>query len=126
MRSKQPHPVDVYVGKTIREARIFHGLSRSALAELIGITFQQLQKYEIAANRVSCSRLYGISRILNVPIHAFFTGGEKSESGEQNDGAVAQPEILGLVKAYNQLDPAIRKSVARVAASLADWARGAQ
>jgi transcriptional regulator with XRE-family HTH domain len=93
---------------------------------LIGITFQQLQKYEIAANRVSCSRLYGISRILNVPIHAFFTGGEKSESGEQNDGAVAQPEILGLVKAYNQLDPAIRKSVARVAASLADWARGAQ
>ena len=68
MDIKKPNPVDVHVGKKIREARIRQGMSQTALADQIGITFQQLQKYENAANRVSCSRLYEIGRVLGMPV----------------------------------------------------------
>ena len=78
MNSKKPNPIDVHVGSKIREARILHGMSQTALAERIGITFQQLQKYENAHNRVSCSRLYEIGRVLGLPVQAFFTGAGSS------------------------------------------------
>jgi len=68
------HPVDVHVGARIRQRRWLIGMSQQALAEHLGVTFQQVQKYEIGANRVSASRLWEIARLLEVPVEAFFEG----------------------------------------------------
>jgi len=67
-----PHPIDVMVGKRVRLRRIQLGLSQTELGKKLGVTFQQVQKYENGANRVSCSRLYEISNALDVPIAFFF------------------------------------------------------
>ena len=119
MNSKKPNPIDVHVGSKIREARILHGMSQTALAERIGITFQQLQKYENAHNRVSCSRLYEIGRVLGLPVQAFFTGAGSS-TGVPDIEEGAGRETLNLVNDYSRLSPALRKSIAKTAKSLAD------
>ena len=119
MDIKKPNPVDVHVGKKIREARILQGMSQTALADQIGITFQQLQKYENAANRVSCSRLYEIGRVLGMPVQAFFTGAGSS-TGVPDIEEPAGRETLNLVNDYSRLSPALRKCVAKTAKSLAD------
>ena len=119
MSIKKPNPVDVHVGSKIREARILHGMSQSALAELLGITFQQLQKYESAHNRVSCSRLYAISLILDVPVQMFFSGAG-SVTGVPHIEEPSGRETLNLVSAYSRLSPALRKSISKTAKSLAD------
>ena len=119
MDIKKPNPVDVHVGKKIREARIRQGMSQTALADQIGITFQQLQKYENAANRVSCSRLYEIGRVLGMPVQAFFTGAGSS-TGVPDIEEPAGRETLNLVNDYSRLSPALRKCVAKTAKSLAD------
>ncbi|MBV8938581.1 MAG: helix-turn-helix transcriptional regulator [Alphaproteobacteria bacterium] len=67
-----PHPVDAHVGKQLRVQRVVMGLSQEALAKAVGITFQQVQKYERGVNRMSASRLYDFSRVLNVQISFFF------------------------------------------------------
>jgi transcriptional regulator with XRE-family HTH domain len=66
------HPVDVLVGKRIRMRRVQKSLSQSELADALGLTFQQVQKYEKGASRVSCSRLFEIAQRLDVPIIYFF------------------------------------------------------
>ena len=68
---KGPNPVDVHVGRRVRIRRVLCGLSLTALAEQLGLTFQQLQKYESGANRISASRLWQIAQILDVPISWF-------------------------------------------------------
>src|SRR4030088_3227434 len=67
-----PHPIDVMVGKRVRVRRVQLGLSQTELGKKLGVTFQQVQKYENGANRVSSSRLYEISTALDVPIAFFF------------------------------------------------------
>jgi transcriptional regulator with XRE-family HTH domain len=67
-----PHPIDVAVGQAIREQRILRGMSQTKLADSVGLTFQQVQKYERAANRVSASKLYEIAQALNVPIQRLY------------------------------------------------------
>lgn len=67
-----PQPVDIHVGKRVRMRRILVGLTQSKLAQALGITFQQVQKYESGVNRIGSSRLYHISQILNVPVAYFF------------------------------------------------------
>lgn len=67
-----PNPIDVHVGSRTRLRRTLLGLSQERLGEMIGLTFQQIQKYERGANRVSCSRLFDLSRALDVPISYFF------------------------------------------------------
>lgn len=69
-----PHPVDVNVGKRIKMRRCMIGLSQEKLAEEIGLTFQQIQKYERAVNRVSASKLYDFSKALGVPVNYFYQG----------------------------------------------------
>jgi len=66
------HPVDVYVGNQIRRLRLAQGITQIKLAEQIGVKFQQLQKYETAANRISASRLYEVAQALGGDIHTFF------------------------------------------------------
>lgn len=69
-----PHPVDVNVGKRIKMRRCMIGMSQEKLAEEIGLTFQQIQKYERAVNRVSASKLYDFSKALGVPVNYFYQG----------------------------------------------------
>src|ERR1051326_3380144 len=74
MGSKKPDLIDVEVGQRIRIQRLAAGLSQSELAERIGVTFQQVQKYEKGMNRVGAGRLTMIARVLNVPVGSFFDG----------------------------------------------------
>ena len=80
MPSGQPNPVDVHVGARVRLRRIVLGLSQERLAEALGLTFQQVQKYERGTNRIGASRLWDLSRVLEVPVSHFF---------EEMDDAVA-------------------------------------
>lgn len=76
-----PHPVDIYVGKRLRMRRVMLGMSQESVGKAIGVTFQQIQKYERGANRMGSSRLYDFSQILNVPVSFFFEGYEQ-ETGD--------------------------------------------
>ena len=75
MSTKAPNPVDKYVGSRVRMRRIMLGMSQEKLGEAIGLTFQQVQKYEKGTNRVGASRLQQISEILQVPVSFLFDGG---------------------------------------------------
>ncbi|MZR13398.1 helix-turn-helix domain-containing protein [Maritimibacter sp. DP07] len=76
-----PDPIDVFIGKRIRKERLNAGLTQVALAERIGVKFQQLQKYESAQNRVSGSRLWRIAQALEVPVSALFPAEQPNEHG---------------------------------------------
>src|ERR1700733_2897255 len=67
-----PNPIDVHVGQRVRQRRTLLGMSQEKLAEAIGLTFQQVQKYERGANRVGSSRLFDLARVLDVPVSYFF------------------------------------------------------
>lgn len=99
-----PDPVDVHVGRTIRELRHLRGLSQTALAEELGVTFQQIQKYENSTNRVSASKLYAIAGVLGVGVERFFEGVGKTAAPED-------PGTLALVRAYRRIkDQPLRDS----------------
>ena len=72
--AEQAHPVDLYVGARLRIRRKMMGLSQTQVADALGITFQQIQKYERGANRISASKLYEIAKTLQVPVSFFFDG----------------------------------------------------
>lgn len=76
---RAPNPVDLHVGARVRMRRKFLGMSQEGLAETIELTFQQVQKYERGANRISASKLYEISRALKAPVAYFFEGYGESE-----------------------------------------------
>jgi transcriptional regulator with XRE-family HTH domain len=90
-----PHPVDVDVGKHIRARRLFLGMNQAALAAALGLTFQQVQKYEHGANRVSASRLSAIADVLGVPVSFFFI-----EGPVHHDARMEQSETIELVRCY--------------------------
>jgi len=87
MSVKRPDPVDVEVGHRIRIERLARGLSQTALANQLGVTFQQVQKYEKGVNRVGAGRLTKIAEVLGVPVGAFFTGKEVLDSEERAQGS---------------------------------------
>ena len=125
--------VDVHVGGRLRLRRRLLGLSQEKLAEAIGITFQQIQKYERGANRVSASRLYDLSQVLAVPIDYFFDGiGSSSDqvqqeldaldaaSVEQDLGAGASDDNIELVRWYYRIkDPLVRRRLYEVTKAIA-------
>ena len=88
----QPHAVDVLVGNNLRRVRLLRGVSQTALAKGIGITFQQVQKYEKGANRVSASKLWEISRFLEADIQEFFVG--VNTSGNRTARPPSEDELL--------------------------------
>ena len=108
-----PEPVDVHVGARIRWRRVLLGLSQEQLAHGISLTFQQVQKYENGANRVSSSRLYQLARLLGVPISFFFDDMPPEISGKApglseaveplDPGLVAKRETLELVRNYHRI-----------------------
>jgi len=122
-----PHPVDVHVGKHIRHRRWLVGMTQQNLAERVGIKFQQIQKYETGANRVSASRLWNIADALGVEISFFFEGLE-SESSEKSgaDGVPADlmgdKEALDLVRSYYAIPENQRRRLFELARVLSDVA----
>lgn len=105
--------IDRLVGIQLRKQRCLQGISQSQLAEQLGITFQQVQKYENGANRLSSSRLYEISNILSIPVSAFFEEVEDNNEGKeqlQSQRPEANKETLALLKMYYSIQsPALRK-----------------
>ncbi|NQW00751.1 MAG: helix-turn-helix transcriptional regulator [Rhodospirillales bacterium] len=131
-----PSLIDLHVGRRLRQRRTLQGMSQEHLGESVGVTFQQVQKYERGANRLGARRLYQFSIILNVSVSYFF---EDMPSGPQTDGIadpigmadqpqavfetdnMARRETLELIKAYYQIaDPTVRKRILELARSLGD------
>jgi transcriptional regulator with XRE-family HTH domain len=130
-REHRPSPIDVHVGGRVRLRRTLMGMSQERLGEALGLTFQQVQKYERGVNRIGASRLFDLARVLDVPIGFFFddmpdgVGGTTSSSlGRRTSGGFADAqdgfeddtlhrrETLELVRAYYRItDPAVRKRV---------------
>jgi transcriptional regulator with XRE-family HTH domain len=103
-----PHPVDVHVGKQIRTRRLLLGMNQQTLANGLGLTFQQVQKYEGGANRVSASRLSAIAEFLNTPIAVFFGDAPTDDASltSENPPLQAQmqdPGTIELIRLYYAL-----------------------
>jgi transcriptional regulator with XRE-family HTH domain len=130
-----PNPIDVHVGGRIRLQRILLGISQMALAEAIGLTFQQVQKYEKGANRVSSSRLVDMANALGVSVSYFFEEmtaevqkqtpsalmitKQRPEIDQERD-PLARRETLELVRAYYRItDPVVRKRLADLVKAVA-------
>ncbi len=117
-RESRPSPIDVHVGSRIRLRRTLLGMSQERLGESLGLTFQQVQKYERGVNRVGASRLFDLSRVLDVPISFFFDDMPDSLAANfgglpsRRAGTLSRRETLELVRAYYRItDPSIRKRV---------------
>ncbi len=124
-----PEPVDIHVGARLRQRRVLLGLSQEKLAGAIGLTFQQLQKYESGANRVSSSRLYQLAGLLGVAVPYFFEdlspdAPEASGTLESNDAdLISRRETLKFMRAYNRISDAdVRGHVSDLINTLADVA----
>ncbi|MEO1612674.1 MAG: helix-turn-helix transcriptional regulator [Pseudomonadota bacterium] len=122
--SKAPNPIDVHVGARVRLRRLSLGVSQEKLGESLGLTFQQVQKYEKGANRIGASRLYAISRVLEIPVAYFFEGLDQSENGDghaQQAEMLSTPEAIELNRSFARIeDGATRKRLADLVKSLAD------
>jgi transcriptional regulator with XRE-family HTH domain len=130
---KRPHPIDIHVGGRVRLRRTMLGMSQDKLADALGLTFQQIQKYEKGVNRIGASRVFEISRILGVAIQFFYddydavTGRSYgfAESGPDEGAAMMEllntPEGVQLCKHFASItDPKIRKRVLELVKSLSD------
>ncbi len=118
--ASNPNPVDVHVGKRLRQRRTFLGMTQEQLGKALGITFQQVQKYERGTNRVGASRLYDISQVLDVTPQFFFDEmeddaekdggfGEKGQAPFASDG-IMDREIMDLVRAFRRVsNPTVRQ-----------------
>lgn len=123
-------PVDVHIGGRLRLRRTLMGMSQEKLAEAVGLTFQQIQKYEKGANRIGASRLYQFSKILDVPPSYFFdsipSDIEENRTSRSGDaGTLRDPltkrETLELVRAYYRItDNGVRKRLFDLVKSLAE------
>jgi transcriptional regulator with XRE-family HTH domain len=135
-RTGKPNPVDVHVGSRVRLRRTLLGLSQEKLGDALGLTFQQVQKYERGANRIGASRLFDLSRVLDVPVSFFFDDMssdmptkkpavdidlEDVAPGGFDVDPMARRETLELVRAYYRIrDPLVRKRVFELAKALAN------
>lgn len=144
--SGQPNPIDIHVGNRIRLRRTLLGLSQERLATLLGLTFQQVQKYEKGMNRVGASRLWDISKVLETPISFFYEDMDKEvasqsprtfssnqnnslllseESDEFNTDPMLRQETLELVKAYYKIpNRKVAKSIFDLMISLSKTSYG--
>ncbi|MCU0911237.1 MAG: helix-turn-helix domain-containing protein [Rhodobacteraceae bacterium] len=119
-----PHPVDVHVGKRVRHRRWLAGMTQQQLAESVGIKFQQIQKYETGANRISASRLWDIGHALGVPVSYFFEGLDQSAKAETSlpGDLLADKEALELVRSYYAIPEQQRRRLFDLARVLSDAA----
>ncbi len=127
-----PHPVDIHVGSRIKLRRMIMGLSQEALGKALGLTFQQIQKYEKGVNRIGASRVYEMSQLLEVPIQFFYDdlegsgiGGARgfAESGSGDDvmDLVNSAEGVQLCRYFAAIrDPEVKKKVLELVKSIAE------
>ncbi len=138
-RESRASPIDAHVGSRIRLRRTLLGLSQERLGDALGLTFQQVQKYERGINRVGASRLFDLARVLDVPISFFFDdmpeplastapnlamaalgGVAETQQGYGSDSVMNRRETVELVRAYYRIsDAAVRKRVFELIRSLA-------
>jgi transcriptional regulator with XRE-family HTH domain len=122
MSIKAPNPVDKYVGSRVRMRRIMLGMSQEKLGAALGLTFQQIQKYEKGTNRVGASRIQQIAEVLQVPVSFLFEGGPTSSPDKDNSGEGTSPsyvsdflatsEGLALTRAFTRIaDGKLRRSI---------------
>ena len=111
--ANHPHFVDVAIGRRAREARLSHGLTQTELGNAIGVSFQQIQKYEKGTNRISGSRLWMIGNVLNVPVVYFFQGLDGDAIAEEVAAGANLPErTIRVAKLLNELpDGGIKERV---------------
>ena len=133
------HPVDVHVGARMRQRRTLLGMSQEKLGTAVGLTFQQIQKYERGSNRIGSSRLFEFAKVLDVPVSYFFDEMSASTSARSpgrlrgmaeqkplpfEPDPMAKRETLELVRAYYRItDPRVRKRVFELTKSLANAAK---
>ena len=127
------HPIDHHVGQRLRQRRRLLGLTQQKLAEAVNIRFQQIQKYESGANRISASRLWSLSRALDIPVSYFFEGlngldPEMASHGDHHNGVANghatgtevfnQQETIDLVRAYYNLKDEPRRRLLDLAKAM--------
>ncbi len=116
--------IDLHLGKRLRRRRRLLGLTQQQVANAVGIRFQQVQKYECGANRISAARLWELSEALEVPISYFYDGlaeaqaRSEAESDQRGEGMMARKETMDLIRAYYQLDERPRRRLLDLAKSL--------
>jgi transcriptional regulator with XRE-family HTH domain len=129
-----PHPVDIHVGRRLRLKRTILGMSQEAVGKEIGVTFQQIQKYERGINRMGASRLYDFAKALGVPVSYFFDGfGEyandtgmalgmsEPEAAKFESEKVNNRETLEVMRAYYRIkSPAVRKRIIELIKAFAE------
>ena len=129
MPKKQPNPIDAQVGNRVRLRRMLVGMSQERLGELLGLTFQQVQKYEKGVNRIGAGRLFEVSRILGVTIEYFYEGVNSQLAGGFTEGGSSPPvmefvssgEGLQLSLAFMKIkDGKLRKRVLDLVKQLAE------
>jgi len=141
MAKSKPHrgrgpgisPIDVHVGARLRQRRTLLGMTQTNLGDAIGVSFQQMQKYERGANRISASRLFDLSRMFDVPVQFFFDdmptavaasspaqgGGKAKKLPSYEPNSMTTRETLELVRAYYKItDPEIRKRLYELAKAI--------
>ncbi|MGL4398012.1 MAG: helix-turn-helix domain-containing protein [Hyphomicrobium sp.] len=132
--SRRANPMDIHVGTRVRLRRMLLGMSQEKLGEQLGLTFQQVQKYEKGVNRIGASRLFELSRVLGVPVQFFYDEAphRPQPAGQPAVGFAEQPsesyvveflatrEGLELNKAFARItDPAVRRAITELVKSLA-------
>ena len=127
MPKKQTNPIDIQVGNRVRIRRMLIGMSQERLGDLLGLTFQQVQKYEKGVNRIGAGRLFEVSRILNVPVDFFYEGVNAMPAGASEAESapvmefVSSGEGLQLSLAFMKIrDTKVRKRVLDLVKSLAE------
>lgn len=132
MATKAPNPIDKHVGARVRMRRLLVGMSQEKLGSALGITFQQIQKYEKGTNRIGASRLQQMSGVLGVPVSYFFEdaqgealpqAGFADKKGDYVADFLATSEGLQLTKSFMKVkDPKVRRRIVDLVASIADEA----
>ena len=131
MTKKVPNPTDKYVGARVRMLRLMLDISQEKLAHALGVTFQQVQKYEKGTNRIGASRLQNIAHILHVPVSFFFDGAPTLPGAPAGRDAAPSPSYvsdflatsygLALTKAFMQIkEPKIRRDIVQLVQEIAD------
>lgn len=133
-QGRKPNPMDIHVGSRVRLRRMVIGMSQEKLGERMGLTFQQIQKYEKGTNRIGASRLYQLSQILDVPVQFFFEDAPLSMAGRNAAAGFAESKTeaylldflnsrdgLELNRAFVKItDPKVRKRVVELVRALSD------
>ena len=124
-----PNPIDLHVGARVRMRRKFLGVSQERLAHALGLTFQQVQKYERGTNRISASKLFEISRFLEAPVAYFFQGlpsevedkeFSESQSEQSLHGFLMTPEGIELASLFPRLTPKQRRRILELVRTLTE------